>query len=279
MLPKSAFGYIQSKQRYASQAELMAVAKGYRDRHLPIDTLVIDWFHDTEMGQMDMDPAKWPDPVGMNQQLHAMNFHTMISVWPRFVSEDRYYAMLEKHGWFQHLADGTPTNGLPYDRAGSDIDTTNPDAARWYWNTIKQNYLDKGFDCFWADETEPDLPPNGSYWKIGPGTASNFNVFPLFHTGAIYEGFRRDTHARALILARDAYIGAQHNGWRHLLVAGHQPNLRDNAAPPDSPLASTSSPPVHAVLEHRHRRVAVSAAQWLAGATAADRLLRAHALR
>lgn len=64
MLPKSAYGYIQSKQRYRSQVELMAVAKGYRERHLPIDDLVIDWFHYTKMGEMDMDPAKWPDPDG-----------------------------------------------------------------------------------------------------------------------------------------------------------------------------------------------------------------------
>ena len=212
MLPKSAYGYIQCKQRYSSQEELMGVAKGYRDRHLPIDTLVVDWFHYTKMGEMDMDPAKWPDPVGMNNQLHAMNFHTMISVWPRFVPEDRYYATVLKNGWFEHLADGTPTNGLPYDRAGSDIDTTNPDAAKWYWDVIKENYIDKGFDSFWADETEPDLPPNGSFWKIGPGT-EYFNVFPLFHTAAIYDGFRRDLpKTRALILARDAFTGAQHNG-------------------------------------------------------------------
>ena len=163
------------------------------------------------MGQMDMDPAKWPDPAAMNQQLHAMNFHSMISVWPRFVPESRYYDMILKNGWFEHRADGTPTNGLPYDRAGSDIDTTNPDAARWYWNTIRDNYVSKGFDAFWADETEPDLPPNGSYFHIGPGTQF-FNVYPLFHTAAFYNGFRRDLKTRALILARDAYLGAQHNG-------------------------------------------------------------------
>jgi alpha-D-xyloside xylohydrolase len=211
MLPKSAYGYIQCKQRYTSQDELMAVAKGYRERHLPIDDLVIDWFHDTEMGEMDMDPAKWPDPVSMNSQLHAMNFHTMISVWPRFVPDDRYYATVLKNGWFEALTTGTPTNGLPYDRAGSDIDTTNPEAAKWYWNVVKENYVSKGFDAFWADETEPDLPPNGSYWHIGPGTEF-FNVYPLFHTAAFYDGFRRDLKTRALILARDSYLGAQHNG-------------------------------------------------------------------
>ena len=209
--PRSAFGYIQCKQRYSSQAELLAVAHGYRERHLPIDDLVIDWFHYTEMGQMDMDPAFWPDPVAMNKELHRLNFHTMISVWPRFVPESRYYGTVLKNNWFEALADGTPTNGLPYDRAGSDIDSTNPDARKWYWSIIKENYIDKGFDAFWADETEPDLPPNGSYWKIGPGT-EYFNVFPLFHTSAFYDGMRHDTTQRALILARDAWFGAQHNG-------------------------------------------------------------------
>ena len=35
MLPKSAYGYIQCKQRYSTQAEVLAVADGYRERHLP----------------------------------------------------------------------------------------------------------------------------------------------------------------------------------------------------------------------------------------------------
>ncbi len=211
MLPKSAYGYIQCKQRYRSQAEILAVAKGYRDRHLPIDDLVIDWFTYTKMGEMDMDPALWPDPTAMNRQLHAMNFHVMISVWPRFVPEDRYYNTILKNDWFEKLADGTPTNGLPYDKAGSDIDTTNPDAAKWYWNVVNENYVKKGFDAFWADETEPDLSPGNSYFHVGPGT-EYFNVYPLFHTAAFYNGMRKDMKERALILARDAYLGAQHNG-------------------------------------------------------------------
>jgi alpha-D-xyloside xylohydrolase len=212
MLPKAAYGYIQCKQRYASQKELLAVAQGYRDRKLPADVLVVDWFYYTKMGQMDMDPQFWPDPVAMNKQLHEMGFETMISVWPRFVPDDRFYADLAKKGWLIHQADGTPINGLPYDRAGSDIDTTNPDAAKWYWNTIRDNIISKGFDSLWADETEPDLPPNGSYYKIGPGT-QYFNVYPLFHTAALYDGFRKDEpERRALILSRDAFTGAQRNG-------------------------------------------------------------------
>jgi len=211
MLPKAAYGFIQCKQRYITQDEVLAVAKGYRERHLPADMIVVDWFYYTKMGQMDMDPVKWPDPVAMNKQLHDMGFQSMISVWPRFVPESRYYDFIFKSGWFEHLADGTPTNGLPYDRAGSDIDTTNPDAAKWYWGVVRDNLISKGFDAFWADETEPDMPTNGSYCHIGPGT-QYFNVYPLFHTAAFYDGFRRDLKTRSLILSRDAYLGAQRNG-------------------------------------------------------------------
>ena len=212
LMPKAAYGYIQCKQRYITEDELLAVAKGYRDRGLPADILVVDWFYYTKMGQMDFVPERWPDPAAMNRQLHDMGFQTMISVWPRFEKSSRYYDFLAQKGWFLRTADGTPLNGLPYDRAGSDIDTTNPEAARWYWDIIRDNIISKGFDSIWADETEPDLPPNGGYFHVGPGTRY-FNIYPLLHTAAIYDGFRRDVkEKRALILSRDAYLGAQGNG-------------------------------------------------------------------
>ena len=211
MLPKAAYGFVQCKQRYITQEEMLNVGKGYRERHLPLDVLVLDWFYYDTMGQLNFVPSRFPDPSAMNKQLHDMGIQTMISVWPRFTKQSRFYDTILKNGWFEHLADGTPTNGLPYDRAGSDIDTSNPEAAKWYWGIIRDNILSKGFDSLWMDETEPDLPPNGSYFHAGPGT-EYFNIYPLVHTSAIYDGFRRDIKHRALILSRDAYLGSQRNG-------------------------------------------------------------------
>ena len=66
LLPKAAYGYIQSKMRYRSQAEVLAIARGYRDRGLPLDMIMIDWFYGSKMGQFDFDPVQWPDPAAMN---------------------------------------------------------------------------------------------------------------------------------------------------------------------------------------------------------------------
>lgn len=213
LLPQGAYGFTQSKERYGTQAEIMSVAKEYRERRLPCDYLVVDFFWYPKMGQFSFTKKDWPDPAAMNAKLHKMGFHTLISVWPRFAPGSRYYDKLKQSGWFYHLADGQPTqtNELPGNETGSNIDMTNPAAARWFWKMIDQHVISKGFDAIWTDETEPDIPPNGSYFYIGPGT-EYFNVYPLFETTTVYQGLRRVEKERALILARAAYTGAQRNG-------------------------------------------------------------------
>ena len=191
----------------------------------------------------------------MNRQLHDMGFQTMISVWPRFVPESRYYDFILKKGWFEHLADGAPKNGLPYDRAGSDIDTTNPEAGRWFWKRFATTSSAKVSIRF-GPMTEPDLPPNGSYFSVGPGTRG-CNIYPLVHTAALYDGFRRDTRHRALILSRDAYRRAQHNG-SMFWSSDISPTWDTLQRQIPTGLGFTASG--MAYWTQRHRRLAVSAA-------------------
>ena len=212
--PKAAFGYIQSKARYETQQQLLAVADGYRSRGYPLDIMVLDWFYWTRMGQLDIDPTAFPDPRAMNQQLHAQGIRTLISVWPRFEKESRYFDFLAARGWLLKDRDGKPVDGLAErsDRAGALLDSTNSQARQWYWERIRDNIASQGFDWFWLDETEPDLVPDGFFYSIGSGDRYH-NVFPLLHTQGVAEGSRRDRpNLRNLILARAAYLGAQRNG-------------------------------------------------------------------
>ncbi|SEM75373.1 alpha-D-xyloside xylohydrolase [Sphingomonas gellani] len=212
--PKAAFGLIQSKARYESQQELMSIADGYRSRGYPLDIMVLDWFYWTRMGQLDIDRTYFPDPKGMNQQLHDRGLSTIISVWPRFEKESRYFNDLAAKGWLLKDKDGKPVDGLPVrsDRAGGLIDSTNPDARRWFWNTTRDNIISQGFDYLWLDETEPDLVPDGYFYSIGSGDRYH-NVFPLLHTGGAAEGSAHDRpNFRDMILCRAAYLGTQANG-------------------------------------------------------------------
>jgi alpha-D-xyloside xylohydrolase len=212
--PKSAFGLIQSKARYETQAELLSIADGYRSRGYPLDTMVLDWFHWTRMGQLDIDRTYFPDPAGMNAKLKGMGMRSIISVWPRFEKESRYYNMLSAKGWLLHDADGSVVDGLPIrsDRAGALLDSTNPEARTWFWERIRDNIASQGFDYFWLDETEPDLVPDGHQFAIGSGDRYH-NVFPLVHTASVAEGSAKDRpDLRNLILCRAAYLGTQRNG-------------------------------------------------------------------
>ena len=212
--PKAAFGLIQSKARYETQAELLGIADGYRKRGLPLDVMVLDWFYWTRMGQLDIDRTAFPEPAGMNAQLKAEGIRSIVSVWPRFEKESRWFDTLAAKGWLLRDKDGKPVDGLAIrsDRAGALIDTTNPDARAWYWGKIRDNIASNGFDWFWLDETEPDLVPDGYFYSIGSGDRYH-NVFPLLHTTSVAEGSARDRPTlRNMILCRAAYLGAQANG-------------------------------------------------------------------
>ncbi|HJP69142.1 MAG TPA: TIM-barrel domain-containing protein [Sphingomicrobium sp.] len=212
--PKAAFGLIQSKARYESQKELLSVAEGYRRRGYPLDVMVLDWFYWTRMGQLDIDRTYFPDPAGMNRQLHDWGMHSIISIWPRFERESRYFDLLASRGWLLKDKEGNPVDGLPVrsDRAGALIDSTNPEAREWFWAHIRDNILKEGFDWTWLDETEPDLVPDGFFYSIGSGDRFH-NLFPLVHTMGVAAGSARDRpNFRNLILARAAYLGAQASG-------------------------------------------------------------------
>ncbi len=62
MMPEYGLGFWQCKLRYQTQDELVEVAREYKKRNLPIDVIVIDFFHWPKQGEWKFDPTYWPDP-------------------------------------------------------------------------------------------------------------------------------------------------------------------------------------------------------------------------
>ena len=211
MPPIAGLGFIQSKQRYTSQQELLDAARTYHEKGYPCDIFVVDWYHWKTLGDMSFDERYWPDVQAMNDTLHRMGYASMISCWPRFMKESAYYDELEAHHWFMHDAAGNTVYGSETDRRGALIDTTGPECGAWYMETIARNYGSKGFSYWWTDENEPDISPHESYLHAGTG-ARVHNLYPLTHSKCIWEGHRARYPHRCLILSRAAFPGAQKYG-------------------------------------------------------------------
>jgi alpha-D-xyloside xylohydrolase len=209
---KWAYGYWQSKNRYDSQAELLAIAKRYRDQHLPLDNMVQDWFWWKVMGEPVWN-KNYPDPQGMVDQLHQKNLHLMVSVWPFFRTGSAVYDDMEKKGLF---IDKTKVAG--FHPAGMALyDAFNPQARSEYWKLMNNALFKIGVDAWWLDTTEPETEGREEsillHNKVGIGSGARYiNLFPLMTTAAVYEGQRAASdEKRVFILSRSAFAGSQRN--------------------------------------------------------------------
>ena len=214
---KWAYGYWQSKERYESQEQILAAAKGYRDRKIPIDNIVQDWEYWGENGwnAMVFDKKHFPNPDKMIQEIHDLNYHYMITIWPGSDKKTDIYKELKAagHEYDDILADGGFICDMHSDEAG-DI----------FWSHMKKNLFDKGVDAWWLDGTEPavsnefypycvkhELINNGI--KNDLGTYRRYlNTFSLKESGHIYRNQRNVTdQKRVFMMSRSGFAGQQRN--------------------------------------------------------------------
>jgi alpha-D-xyloside xylohydrolase len=221
MLPRWAYGFWQSRQRYNTQAELLDVVKEYRRRKLPLDNIVQDWFYwrEDQWGSHEFDPERFPDPKALIDELHALNAHFMISVWPKFYPATENFKELAAKGHLyrrnleMHTKDWV---GAGYE--STYYDPYSEEARSIYWRQIDERLNKLGVDAWWLDATEPDIHSNLDIEeiqrRIGPtakGPAQEyFNSYSLMTTQGVYEGERRsDPDKRAVILTRSGFAGLQ----------------------------------------------------------------------
>jgi len=209
---KWAYGYWQCKNRYDSQAEILSIAKRYRDEKIPLDNIVQDWFWWNTMGEPVWN-KNYPDAKGMVDELHKENVHLMVSVWPFFRPGSPVYDDMAAKGLF---IDKTKVTG--FHPAGMALyDAFNPEARKYYWNLMDNALFKIGVDAWWLDTTEPETEGREESVllrnKVGIGSGARYaNLFPLMTTAAVYQGQRAASdQKRVFILSRSAFAGAQRN--------------------------------------------------------------------
>ena len=213
MMPEYGLGYWQCKLRYRTQEELLSVAREHKRRGLPMDAIVVDFFHWTRQGEFKFEPRDWPDPEAMVRELRELGIEPVVSVWPTIDERSENFGEMNDKGYLV-----APDRGMAYHMSwmGNTVfyDATHPGAQRFVWEKCRENYYDKGIRCFWLDEAEPEYGPydfdNYRYYA-GPALQCS-NVYPVGYARGFYDGLKEAGETEILSLVRCAWAGSQKYG-------------------------------------------------------------------
>lgn len=222
LLPKWAYGFWQSRERYKTQDEILSTIKEFRKRKIPIDNIVLDWSYwkQEQWGSQEFDETRFPDPAGMIKSLHNdYHAHFMISVWPKFYTGTDNYDFLNAKGllYKRNVVDGR-RDWIAKGYTSTFYDAYNPQARAEVWNMMNKHLYSKGIDAWWMDASEPDLHSNldvetrkSVFTPTFLGSSTKyFNGFALENARGIYEGQRSvNPNTRVFTLTRSAYAGMQ----------------------------------------------------------------------
>jgi alpha-D-xyloside xylohydrolase len=214
MLPLWGFGYLQSRERYKTQDELVGVVDKYRSLKVPLDGIIQDWQYwgaDSMWNSMSFAPKVFPDPKAMVEKIHAQKAHLMIVAWPGFAPKTSQYKEFAQKKMQINFDTWPPNAGTkPYD-------PYNPAARDIYWDYLNKGVFSYGTDGWWLDSSEPDHINVKEKDFDQPTHLGAFrtviNAFPLQHVRGVYEHQRATTSdKRVFILTRSAFAGQQRYG-------------------------------------------------------------------
>ncbi|WP_320052710.1 TIM-barrel domain-containing protein [uncultured Acetobacteroides sp.] len=221
IMPKWAMGFWQSRERYKTADEILGVIKEYRKRSIPLDNIVLDWSYwpENAWGSHEFEKSRFPDPKQMIDDVHGLNAHIMISVWPKFYATTQHYKEFDSKGWmYKQAIKDSILDWIGNGYLGSFYDAYNADARKLFWNQMNEHIYSKGMDAWWMDASEPDILSNSSieYRKklmtptaLGSST-QYFNTYALMNAMAIYNGQRSvDANKRVFLLTRSGFAGLQ----------------------------------------------------------------------
>lgn len=212
-MPEYGLGYWQCKLRYRNQQELLEVARKHKKLGLPMDAIVIDFFHWTIQGDFKFEPRDWPDPEGMIRELKELGIETVVSIWPTIDERSENFGKMADSGY---LISADRGNGIHMTWMGNTVfyDATNPGAREYVWEKCRENYYKYGIKCFWLDEAEPEYGPydfdNYRYYA-GPALQCT-NIYPLMYVKGFYDGLKSVGETEVLSLVRCAWAGSQKYG-------------------------------------------------------------------
>ncbi len=213
-MPFYASGFWQCKNRYRSQDQLLAVARGYVERGLPISVIVIDYMHWKHFGDWSFNGACWPDVPGMVADLRSLGIELAVTFWPLVTPQGAYFDAFNRSGFF--LRNITTNASVPLESWGPETqlfctDETNPAAQDAIFDAFWAGYGQHGIRTIWLDGSEPERQNNnfGEYALHGGSDMEVGEAWVHQHTAAIARGMAKKGYApnEFVTLARSSWSG------------------------------------------------------------------------
>lgn len=213
MMPEYGLGFWQCKLRYYNQEQVLNVAREYKKRGIPLDVIVIDYYHWPRCGDWRFDEEYFPDPKAMVDELKEMGIETMVSIWPQVDWRSENYEEMKQQGLLVKINSGIDVQMIFH---GNNVfmDATNPRTRKYVWEKCKKNYADLGIKTFWLDEAEPEFTTyeyENYRYHAGPVIETG-NIYPREYARLFYEGQKESGQDDIVNLIRCAWAGSQRYG-------------------------------------------------------------------
>ena len=230
-------GYQQCRWSYAPQERAMEIAKCFREKDIPCDTIYLDIDYMDGFRVFTWDNKKFENPKEFLQQLKEMGFKVVTIIDPG-VKVDKGYRIYDeglKEGYF-----ATDKDGIVYKNSVWPGDSVFPDFmnsnTREWWAGNQKIMMDLGVSGIWNDMNEPasfngPLPDDVVFNNDGTLVTHKeiHNVYGHMMDKATYEGIKRATNKRPFIVTRACYAGTQkyatvwtgdnQSTWEHLRMS------------------------------------------------------------
>ena len=225
MPPLWSLGNQQCRYSYETADELREIARNFRERDIPCDTLYLDIDYMDGYRVFTWDKERFPEPEKLTAELREGGFNVVTIVDPGVKVDENYpvYAEGREKDLYCKTSEGEEFHNVVWPGICAFPDFTNPETRDW-WGENHRALLDAGVAGIWCDMNEPSLfVPKQSTMPgtvVHPGGGSPMlhgqihNTYGSLMARSAREGLLKiQPDERPFVITRAGYAGLQ----RHAL--------------------------------------------------------------
>ncbi|MDZ5010257.1 alpha-glucosidase, partial [Clostridium perfringens] len=149
-------GYQQCRWSYAPQERVMEIAKAFREKNIPCDTIYLDIDYMDDFRVFTWDKKKFKDPKAFTDELKEMGFKVVTIIDPG-VKIDKGYNIYDEGIKNEYFA--KDKDGIVYKNRVWPGDSVYPNfmssKVRSWWAENQKIMIDSGVSGIWNDMNEP----------------------------------------------------------------------------------------------------------------------------